>query len=156
MKQRKDAQDASSAPSPLTWQDLKIIILDLATGLEQYQTRWTYESPFLEMQHGLPMNGIEPLSYFNSVVAFVVAYRWFGGFTGTLGPAPARHFLQTVYGVETVEIPRNKPSRFYDLRPVLFAETEKGKWLEEISKQVKAYCERRLEPVQGSLLLLSL
>ena len=118
-------------------QDLTILIVDLATGIEQPMTRWTYEAPFVEMQHGIPMKGIQPLSFFSSLVAFVQAYGWFGGFSGTLGPSSARRFLRDVYQADAIEIPRHMPSRFYDLSPIVYGKqpNAKKKWLDKIAQQ---------------------
>ena len=118
-------------------QDPTIVPVDLATGIEQPLLRWTYEGPFVEMQQGLPMTGIEPAPFFSSLVAFVQAYGWFGGFSGTLGPSSARRFLRDVYQADAIEIPRHMPSRFYDLSPIVYGKqpNAKKKWLDKIAQQ---------------------
>jgi hypothetical protein len=79
------------------WRKLNVVIMDKTTGKEQAMSRWTYEGPFLECKHKLPVNGIEPLCYFSSVVSFIDNYAWVGGMTGTLGAAHCRRYLTKSY-----------------------------------------------------------
>ena len=88
----------------------KVTIMDKSTGTESKASRWTHEAPFLEAMHGLPVDGIEPLAYFNSIVVMVHKYWRFAGVTGTLGQDHCRNFYNDIYG----EFLRQAPSRGTD------------------------------------------
>eukprot|EP00392_Amoebophrya_sp_AT5.2_P017716 g18123.t1 len=118
--------------------ELRVTIVDPATGTESYRTRWTCEAPFVEALCELPMGGSDPLAFFNSVPVLVRMCKWVGGVSGTLGHEACLDFYARVYNVRQVcRIPRNLRTAIYQLPPQLASTTEKH--LENIRLSCEKY-----------------
>ncbi len=110
-----------------------IIILDKATGIEQYSTRWSDGlAQFMELKFRRKIS-IESLkAVYISNKAFFQRYTTnLIGLTGTLGSPTSQRFLAGVYGVKFVTLPTSKVKRLRPL-PGIVAE-DFTNWLDRIT-----------------------
>lgn len=134
--------DVSSKDDPGLTGTCKITIVDLATGVESYGTRWTNEAPFVEGLSGLPMGGSEPLAYFSSLPYILQKCRWFCGVTGTLGGSHNLSYYAKTYDVQSsFRIPRNRANCVYHL-PILASNSEE-EWANNIKNSVRSWISKQ-------------
>ena len=119
-----------------------VVIIDTATGTESDGSRWTTEAPFVEAREELPINGSDPLAFYNAFPYLLEKVGWFGGVTGTLGAHHVLNFYAKTYDVRTFfRIPRHVATTVYRLNTVI-AENEE-KQLCNISQSVMEWLEGR-------------
>ncbi|CAF1367499.1 unnamed protein product [Rotaria sordida] len=113
--------------------DGRIIVVDYAnTGVSHLNMNWSDGvHQFLQLKHNLRMTPERICdSFFSNVTLFKRYQPHLYGVTGTLGGKDARNFIQSVYQIDTVIVPKYVDSMF-DTYPSQFGRDRKD-WLNKI------------------------
>lgn len=119
--------------------DGEVVIVDEFTGRMQPGRRWSEGlHQAIEAKEGVPIKNESRTFATVTYQNYFRLYRKLAGMTGT-GMTSREEFMK-VYGLDTLEIPTNKPSARRDLPDQIF-QTEHGKFL-AISRMVKELNEK--------------
>ena len=102
-----------------------------STGIVQSATNWSDGlHQFLQLKHNLKITSETLTTNFLSNIGFITAYEKVFGLTGTLGSKKAREILESVYKVNTVNIPQLRKKQYVEYPTVV--SLNETKWFEDI------------------------